>query len=267
MGMMVVKLGSVLVMAGVVAAGTVTQARAGSEPDGGPYTVLALDGADVEKGSLVSGSVASIDGKLRLDRHVTVAGAVAAPHVVLRPDTLFEGLRCNIVTGGTASCEPMPVIDPAVFVRPDAQAGSENIRVPKKSRHSALAAGTYGKLTVGRDSQMLLVGGDYTFQSIRIDTRATFQCVEACTIAVRRGLKIGRDVVVLGAATDFRVSGRGGAGVKVGPKANVGATIYAPTASVKLGKKVNARGTLVGRRVTIGVRSFVGRVDPSTTAE
>jgi hypothetical protein len=47
----------------------------------------------------------------------------------------------------------------------------------------------------------------------------------------------------------------------------VGATIYAPTASVKLGEQVNARGTLVGRRVTIGVRSFIGPVDPSTTAE
>lgn len=263
----VMRLGRVVVIAGVAAVGAVTPIHAGTTPDGGPYTILALDRADLGKGALVSGSVAALEKQLKLDRNVTVAGVAAAPRVILRPRTLFEGLRCNVVTGGTASCQPMPVIDPAVFVRPDTQAGGEDVRVPKKSRRSALDPGTYGKLVVGKNAQMLLAGGNYAFTSIRIDHGATFQCVEPCAIAVRKGVKIGSDVTVLGADTAFRIAGRGGAGVKLGAKANVGATFYAPTAKVKIGQKVNARGTIVGKRVTVGTRAVVGPVDPSPSAE
>jgi len=262
---MVVKLGSVVALAGLVASGTSTPAEAGTIPDGGPYAVLALERADVKRGALVGGGVAALERQVRLDRNVSVAGTVAAPHIVLRPRAIVGALRCNVITGGTSTCQPMPTIDPSIFVRPDAQAGSDNVKVPKKSRHSALAAGAYGKLTIGREGQMLLAGGDYTFQSIRIGTRASFQCLEACTVAVRRGLKVGRAAVVLGA--DFRVAGRNGSGVRLATKANVDATIYAPTVHVRVGNEVNARGNVVGRRVTVGTRSFIGTVDPSATAE
>jgi len=271
MATMVVRLGSVVVLAGLVAGGASTLASAGAipngGPDGGPYAVLALDRADVKRGALIGGGVAALERQVRLDRNVSVAGTVAAPHIVLRPRTIVGALRCNVITGGTSSCQPMPTIDPAIFVRPDAQAGNENVKVPPKSRHSALAAGTYGKLTIGREGQMLLAGGAYTFQSIRIGTRATFQCVEACTIAIRRGLRVGRAAVVLGARTDFRVAGRNGSGVRLATKANVSATVYAPTARVRIGNQVNAVGSVVGRRVTVGTRSFLGTVDPSATAE
>jgi len=262
--MKAVRLGKVVVFAGVAAVGI---ARAGSDAGGGSFTVLALDRADFHKGGRVSGSVGVVEGRLRLDRNVSVAGTVAAPHVVLRPRTTVEQLRCDVVTGGTLRCEPLPVIDPAIFVRPDAQSGSDDVHVPKKSRHSALAAGAYGKLTVGTGGEMLLAGGDYAFQSVRLDSRVTFQCLAPCTVAIKRGLKIGREATIFGAETGFRVAGRGGRAVKVGSEATVGAVIYAPTAAVKLGDKVSMRGTILARRVPVGARSHLGPVDPSATAE
>jgi hypothetical protein len=247
------------VVATVLGAGVAAAQTLPTSPTG--WAVFGLDAVTIGARSRVSGDVGVNQGSATLKR-TRVRGAVVAADVGVRratADTLF----CVTVTNSDVPCQtlPSPVVPPGsvtLVTLPDLS-GKEDVSVPRHAQHAPLDPGQYGDAVVGPASQLVLTGGDYAFQSIKLASRAKLLCQADCTVSVRDGVTLGQ-ATRLGAtgsaAVVLRVQADAkGSGVRIASRAQVSGVVYAPTAAVRVGQAARVSGSLVGQTVTVASRA------------
>ena len=75
-------------------------------------------------------------------------------------------------------------------------AGGEDIKVPENGSES-LAQASYGKVSVGKGAELLLVGGDYFIEELYVDDDATIWFDPAdgpITLNVKKKLDLGESI-------------------------------------------------------------------------
>jgi hypothetical protein len=175
-------------------------------------------------------------------------------------DTLY----CTLVIGSDVPCEtlPSPLVSPANLPVVQVTPGTQDVEVPKRGQRAPLAAGSYGRATVGSTSQLLLSGGTYVFDEIRLASRAKLLCQTSCTVGVRKTVGVGQAAQVGpqggGDPTGLRLNVQGeanGPAIRVASRAKVTAVLYAPTGDLSIGQSVTVNGALIGQRVRVASRA------------
>jgi hypothetical protein len=244
-------------------------ATAAAEPptDVLAYGVFAIQDVRIGSRARVQGDVGCMFGGLSLGQSTRVSGAAAAPLIRLRRHARAAGgVFCSSLDAGSATCETLPnplVAPPAlVFLGPSS---SNNVSVDKRAKATTpLAAGAYGTLTLGAAAEVTLSGGTYQFESVDAGARARIVCLAACDLTVRAHVKLGQ-AARLGAAEGIAASAAmvriAGTGARTAfdakSRVQIRATIYAPSAEVKLGAAAKQTGALVGSTVSVGPRARV----------
>jgi hypothetical protein len=256
--------GAVVVLGIAVASG----ARAQELPPGEPLAYAVFSGAETRLGKQVKvyGNVGSND-TLRIGRKNRIDGLVAAPTIDLGRNSKTGLLFCLLVIGGDHPCLSLtaPVVSPGSLGVGLVLPGTEDVDVPRRAHRAPLEAGSYKTLSLGRGSELMLLGGDYLFNRVSLARKATLTCATACRVAIRRTLRLGSRSAVKGLAgvgpTDLRfdVSGhKSRTGVKVGKRASFGGILWAPATTVKLGSRAKVAGSVQGAELRIGSRAQIG---------
>lgn len=239
------------------------------------YAVFALQRATIGARTRVGGDAGALFDTLTLGTHARVSGSAAGPTIAAgRGARAIAGFYCTTLTGGDGdTCQTLPnplIATPTiVLVGP---AGNTDVTAAKRSKStSPLAAGTYGALTLGTASQVLLAGGAYQFESITLGARAKLLCRAACDVTVRgrvqaaQATQLGAGDGVAPASVIFRIASQGQAtAFSAKSRVRVRGSIYAPGADVQLGAAANVSGSLVGNAVTVGARGRLQGGSPAT---
>jgi cytoskeletal protein CcmA (bactofilin family) len=238
------------------------------------YAVFAMQRVRVNSKARIQGDVGALFDTLKLNAHVRVSGVAAAPTVEIgRGARATGGLYCSSVqTNGGDTCQVLPnplIAAPSiVLVGP---ASNANITAAKRTKSSSpLPPNTYGTLTLGTASEVILAGGAYQFESIDLASRAKLLCHAACDVAVRgrvsmaQATQLGAGDGVPAAAVTFRIAAQGeSTAFDARSRAQVRGSVYAPSAAVSVGSSAKVTGSLVGDTVSVGARA---RLDGGTPA-
>lgn len=260
----------------LVVVGCAVAGRAQDGPPGEPLEYAVFAGADARLGPRVQvyGRVGS-NGSVRIGRQDEIGGLVASPTIEVRRGTETGPLFCILVVGGQHPCLPVasPVVSPGSLGVGLILPGEEDIDVPRRAHRAPLEAGSYHDLRLGRGSELLLLGGDYLFERVKLSRKASLRCATACRIAVRRTLRVGRRATIAGpdalGAVDIRfdVTGhRSRAGVRLGARASLAGLVWAPTTRVVVGRRAKVAVGVHGEDIRIGARARIGTA-PAPPAE
>jgi len=250
----------------MVAAAWTGMAAAAPPTTAQSYAVFAMQRVRVNSKARIQGDVGALFDTLELNPHVRVSGVAAAPTIDIgRGARATGGLYCSTVqTNGADTCQALPnplIAAPnIVLVGP---AGNTNITAAKRTKSSSpLAPGTYGTLTLGTASEVILAGGGYQFESIDLASRAKLLCRAACEVVVRgrvsisQATQLGAGDGVAATAVTFRIAAQGqSTAFDARSRAQVRGSVYAPSAAVSVGSSAKVTGSLVGDTVSIGARA------------
>jgi hypothetical protein len=259
--------GGFVVLAGLEVLGRLVGATpAAAEVTG--YAVLGLEQVTLhERSRIEAGNVGVNRGTARLGRRVRVAGTVAADIIDLRPDVVAGSLFCRILEGTPgASCAaftaPLVGSDQLQFV--NVVPGGADVSVPARASTAPLQPGSYGAVTTGPRSLLLLAGRNYAFRSIALAPHSHLLCAGRCRIQVEERVTVGRRASIGPAvsltAEDVRVDVEG-SGMRpaftAATRSVVTGTVYSPSGAVVLGRRGRYEGAFVGRTVTVGAAAQV----------
>jgi hypothetical protein len=138
-----------------------------------------------------------------------------------------------------------------------------HITIPNRGSTSPIPSGAYGNLRVGARGTVVLAGGAYVFQSIRVKGRGQLLCASACQIGVAGMVRIGSNAVLGGtggtraAAVRVNVARTRGTVFAADQRANVSAVVYAPGGRIALRQRGNYVGAFVGGTVWVGQGALV----------
>jgi hypothetical protein len=263
-----------VVMAVVVGAASGARAQVTPPADPLAYAIFAGSKARLGQRARVYGRIGSND-TVRIGRKNRIDGLVAAPTIDLGRGAKTGALFCVLVIGGKNPCLPVtsPIVSPGSLGVGLVIPGSEDIDVPRRAHRAPLDAGAYRNLTLGRGSELLLLGGDYLFDRVSLSRRATLRCATPCRVAIRRTLRLGSRAVVEGVAgiaetaIRFDVTGQGARyGVRLGTRATFGGIVWAPATRVQIGRRVKVAASVQGAEVRVGTRARIG-TQPEAAAE
>ena len=246
------------------------RARAVNGPSTTPagYAVLGLEDVTLREGVRVeAGDVGANVGTVILGRGVMVAGSVAADTIRLVRSARAGQLFCVVIEGPRKfSCQTVsvPIIDPANLGLVQVLPGAANIDLRPRQRTAPLPAGSYGTVRVGARAFLVLAGGTYTFESIRLRTRSRLLCAADCRLGVEGRVRLGRAAHVGTTTSEGTVSVRievqahgHEPAVVAGPGSTIDAGVYAPAGGVVLGTAGQFTGSFIGRTVTVGPHAQV----------
>jgi hypothetical protein len=236
------------------------------------YAVFGIERVSIGAKTRVEGDAGVLFDVLEVGRRSRVLGTAAAPTIALKRQASASELYCGTVTGGAATCEPLPnpLIDgPAIVL---AMPGNLDVSAARGSRTTQpLAAGAYGRLDVGSAARVTLAGGRYQFESIDIASRGKVLCQSACELIVRtrvvigQAARLGADDGVSSADVILRIAAQGTAtALDAANRAKLLTSVYAPSGDVKIGAAAGVTGAVVGNVVTIGPRVRLRRTAEST---
>ena len=255
---------------GVVGATLVLGAISGAAaaPPGEPlaYGVFASEQVRLGARVQVTGDVGAND-EVRIGPRSSIDGVVAAPTIrVGRKATSGERV-CVLVIGGKEDCLPLtsPVVSPGSLGVGLVAPGSEDVTVPRRGRRAPHDAGAYGQLRIGRGSELVLTGGDYLFERIRLARGASLRCAAPCRLSVRRTVRMGRRASIEAAsqaledAVRVDVTGqRARTAVRLGPHAALHGILWAPVGRVRLGGHATIGRSVVAAELRVGARARIG---------
>jgi hypothetical protein len=233
------------------------------------YAVLGMSGVTIRPESrVVSGAVGTVSGTVRLARSARVTNQVAGPTVRLTPQARTGRLFCHLVSGPPPlpSCNGFadPLVDPALLPPPAAVPGTTDLRIPAHTGTAPLPPGSFRIIRVGTGSVLQLAGGEYAAKSLQIGRGARVTCTTTCHIAVlapvrvKQGAELGAASAVQASTVRVDIAASVPRPVfRASMRANVSATIYAPTGDIVLGPLGSYRGAFVGRTVAVGPRATV----------
>jgi hypothetical protein len=256
------------VVAAVLVLGASSGAGAQEVPPGNPLSYAVFAGVEARLGKHVRvyGRVGAND-TVRIGRKNRIDGLVASPTIDLGRGTQSGPLFCVLVIGGNRPCLEVtaPIVSPGSLGVGLVTPGNEDVDVPRRAHRAPLAAGSYKKLTLGRGSELLLLGGDYLFDRVSLARGAALRCAAACRVAIRKTLRLGGRSTVDGVAglaeTEIRfdVTGRGSrTGVRLRKRATLAGILWAPATRVQLGRRTQVTGSAHGAEVRIGSRARIG---------
>jgi hypothetical protein len=257
--------------------------RAPVQPELHAYAVLGLEAVRLRRGARVpSGSVGAVNGSVRLGAATRVSGSVAADLVHVGPEANVGGnLFCRLVTGGrfgsgvvggpsvqggaVPGCLTLvtPLVDVTQIAVAAVTPGPDDLVIPPRTGSAPIAAGSYGRVSVGAGALLQLAGGTYEVRSIRLARRARLVCVAECRIGVLE------DVVVrprgqLGASASVRaenvrvdVTTTFDPGFRAGAESVLAATVVVPGGGIVLGRGGMYRGAFIARSVVVGADARV----------
>jgi hypothetical protein len=164
------------------------------------------------------------------------------------------------------SCQAVsvPIVDPANLGLVQVLPGAANIDLRPGRRTSALPAGSYGTVRVGARAFLVLAGGTYTFESIRLGTRSRLLCAADCRLGVEGRVRLARTARIGTTTSEGSVAVRlevqsGGhePAVLAGPASTIDAAVYAPSGTIVLGTAGQFTGSFIGRTVIVGPHAQV----------
>lgn len=233
--------------------------------------ILATNGVDIGKATeVVSGNVIdnAVRGRIRIGKDAITPELfeIAGDQIRVKrganvaSDVAFNALSNQGTISGTQTTPlDLPVLTqlpPFVVGSP----GSESILVERNGSLN-LPPGSYGKLTVKRDAQLLLSGGEYSFISIDARKNAKLLFGGTSQVTVKNNIKVGNEVMVGPTATaiispaDIVFYVNGGK-VKFGRDSMIQANFYAPNGKISFNRS-DAQGAFIGAQVETGKDSEV----------
>lgn len=227
---------------------------------------VTIDGAtDIVTGNVIDNAT---KGKIRIGKNVTTPSEyeVAGNQVRVKSGSVIAGdvAYNDLVNNGTINgMEISPLDLPVIADLPPfliGSPGSETITVPNNESLS-LPPGNYDKLTVGKNGELRLSGGIYSFTSITAQANAKLLFGGTSQVRVDGDVKAGKGVVVgpistaLNTASDivFYVNGKK---AKFGRDSVLQANVYTPNGKISLNRS-KAEGALIGAKVATGKESQV----------
>ena len=250
---------------GLVVVVTGRSAVAAPPTDAFAYAVLATERVDLGGKGRVQGDVGCLSSTVSVGPGTKVTGVAAAPSITLGKNARVSGgFFCSTLEGSADVCMPLPnpLVATPTIVLVGAPSNSDVSAAKRSKSTTPLAAGAYGKLTVGGAAEMTLAGGTYQFESISVGARGKLLCRAACDVTVRGRIEVGQ-ATQLGAAKEvapagviFRVAGQGeSTALSAKSRATIRGTIYAPSAKISIGGATRVAGSLVGGDVSVGSRA------------
>ena len=229
------------------------------------YAVFAIQSASIGSHGRIQGDAGCLFDRLAIGQSTRVTGLAAAPSIALRRGGRASGgYFCGTIEGTSDACQalPNPLIDaPAVvLVGP---ASNNDVSAAKRTKATTpLPAGAYGTLTAATAAELTLAGGMYQFESIDLGARAEVVCLAACTVIVRgkvtmgQASRLGAGAGVAATNVVVQIAAQGASrALDAKSRVQVHATIYAPSAEVKIGSAAKVTGALVGSTVSVGPRA------------
>ncbi len=147
--------------------------------------------------------------------------------------------------------------------------GTENIRVNKR-RTLILDPGSYKKIEVKDNAILILTGGVYNVESVKLSKRAQLEFDDATDLRVRKKFETSKEnyvgpsdnAPITAADIIIYVEGPNNneddeVGVKIGDKSLIFANFYAPSAKIEIKKKVDATGAFYASRVLVDKESYL----------
>jgi hypothetical protein len=142
--------------------------------------------------------------------------------------------------------------------------GAADVDVPPRAISAPLPAGSYGALTVGRRSRLVLAGGAYDVLSLDVAPHAEVQCAGGCQLRVRQRVRLGRRSTLDAAApldagaVMVQLESRDPRPVfAAGPRTTIAGSVYAPQGDIVLGRHGRYQGAFVAQTVDVGRRADV----------
>jgi hypothetical protein len=253
---------------GLLAGAPSVWAQAAPPADPLEYGIFGLETVTLGRGGRVVGALGVNDGTAKLARGAQVDGVVAADIVRLGKRASVGALTCTLVIGGNGVCDlhSGPLVPQSTLAVVQVMPGLSDVVVPPRSRRVPLPANSYRRIRVGRGSTLLLEGGEYQIESIKLAARSLLSCMSTCRLAVAHRLRLGRSAVISGGDGNdpdlVRVDVQGErrrSSIRIGARARITGTLYAPTADARIGGRARLSGPVVARSVRTGAGIRVER--------
>ena len=252
----------------LAAALTATPAFGDAPRDGAEYVLLADDGAGVGTDAFISeGDVGTNDGALVLGKRLFIADDNAAVG-----DTVELGKFASVfhvftndlvatpgefvVRGSTAPLAPPTIV--ALPPLPSFAPGTSEVLVHSGDT-ATLDPGPYGKVRVARDAVLALTGGHYELASLATGKLSKVLVLAPATINIAGNLKIGH---LAGFGPSSASAGErrivvnvGGDHVRLSPATHVAIELFAPKATLRLGKSFHGNGRFIADHIVGGRRA------------
>ncbi|RLB39709.1 MAG: hypothetical protein DRH12_11140, partial [Deltaproteobacteria bacterium] len=226
---------------------------------------------DASEGPCLMGGVEVFIGpKVWMEDGVQVFGDSVK---IKRKASVFDVFYNELVNKGTIRGEEQTPLDLPLEVYlpdfPDIQPGIDPVKV-FSGQTRTLAEGHYGAVRVRPKGKLVLEGGEYHFEKLRLDPKASVVCLAPTEIRIE-GRLLTWPKAYIGPAADSEITakdivilvgginGRNG-NLRENPKAvtigianNIKANIYAPNGTLWICGVTHAEGSFIGRDVIIGV--------------
>lgn len=235
--------------------------------------VAGVRGVRVGRGSRIEGDVAVIEGATRgelvVDPAARIEGYVAANRVRVAAGGEIAGglVRTNRLDApGSIEAKVVKYLKlplPLELPRLSEIRVSDRPVIVESGGTTKLPPGEYGRILLqsgsrGRPTVLRLTGGRYTARSVDLGRNAVVVCDAPCDVSIRSRLKtgadsrIGSDAEGLPAA-QVRIIVAGGDAI-LGVKNRLRVRLFVPRGKLVIGDGSVARGTFVGREVSLGAR-------------
>jgi hypothetical protein len=242
------------------------------------YVVIASDSLRLGPLALVaSGNVAVNDAGGRLKARARLVSGngshLVSDSMTVGPiSSVYSVFSNTFVPQGTVTIRdpgqngPVPFPPPVLLTFPtpvSVAAGVADVKVPI-GKTITLGQGTYGNCKVARRGTMILTGGVYNCQTLRLGTlgRLLFSAPTVLNIA---NLAIFGQLSVIGPIgsttqpTDVQINFAGTV-LRIGRRTTFAAQVSAPQATVSVGSATLVKGQIVARDVTFGTSAVIQSV-------
>lgn len=196
------------------------------------------------------GSSGVLAGDLRAGRFIKVQGTLTA-------DYAFSGGIVDVVGNGELTLSGdmkeftsvTPYAVPTVPAPPLNKAAAD-VFVPANGSMT-LPAGTYRRVTVGKNASLALTGGFYVFEDLSAATNAVIRFDAEGNAIVRRQLALDAGAALDGFTTHTAIDAQQPGEILIGAGARLRGVLSAPLANITFDQRAQLEGAAYGRSVTL----------------
>lgn len=196
----------------------------------------------IEKDSIINGNLFA--DKITLDKDVIINGDISFNKLKTKKETQILGTQTKPVSLPIAN---LPEI-------PDFQTGEENFKFEGKD--NTLASGTYGKITLEKDSRLMFLDGIYNIERLELKKNATLIFSQPTTLNIKSKFTGRENVSIFPGQNlkpdDLTVNYRGKKEkIEFGKNSFLNFKLLAPESDVRIGEATILRGQILARKIKI----------------
>lgn len=276
---------SLHIIASLLAAGGVAflAVSPGHQPlfdDLGEFVLFAQEEVKLEQSVQISSGDLGSNKEVNVEKDAIINGNIFADKITINKNTVINGNvsfnnlkteKETQVLGNKISPVSLPIANlPSI---PSFQAGTQDLKFT--GRNNTLDSGSFGSITLEKDSRLVLTGGVYNVSKIFFKENSALIFSAPATLNIQQELKAQEKVAILPdknlKPTDLAVNYQGKEGnngkenkggikpIEFGRSALLNFKLLAPQADVHIGESATLRGQILARKVKIEKESVLSR--------